>query len=119
MLASCQSVLCGDGGTGVGEGSGREGFGGDAGFAQAQVCLMEHAHDAVVTASVAAATTSLYARAGINLQETFRQATGASSLTRRRRGGRGRGALAVPAPRAIIGLFFYSCPPDPCPEPSF
>ena len=50
---------------------------GHAGFAQAQVCLMEHAHDAVVTASVAAATTSLYARAGINLQETFRQATGA------------------------------------------
>ena len=31
VLASCQSVLCGDGGTGVGEGSGREGFGGDAG----------------------------------------------------------------------------------------
>ncbi len=55
----------------------KHGFEGDAGFAQAQVCLMEHAHDAVVTASVAAATTSLYARAGINLQETFRQATGA------------------------------------------
>ena len=55
----------------------KHGFEGDAGFAQAQVCLMEHAHDAVVTASVAAATSSLYARAGISLQETFRQATGA------------------------------------------
>ncbi|EOD18706.1 carboxylyase [Emiliania huxleyi CCMP1516] len=59
----------------------KHGFEGDAGFAQAQVCLMEHAHDAVVTASVAAATTSLYARAGINLQETFRQATGAPPRT--------------------------------------
>jgi len=39
---------------------------------------MEHANanDAVVTASVAAATTSLYGRAGINLHETLRRATG-------------------------------------------
>ena len=47
---------------------GRHGFAGDAAYAQAQVALMDHAHDAVVTASVAAATTNLYARAGINLQ---------------------------------------------------
>ena len=47
------------------------GFAGDAGYAQAQVCLMEHANDAVVTASVAAATANLYARAGINLQEAM------------------------------------------------
>jgi len=52
------------------------GFGGDAGYAQAQVCLMEHAADAVVTASVAAATTTLYARGGINLQEALQQAMG-------------------------------------------
>lgn len=39
-----------------------------------QVCLMEHANDAVVTAAVAAATAGLYARAGINLHEAFRQA---------------------------------------------
>jgi len=50
------------------------GFAGDAGFAQANVCLMEHAGDAVVTASVASATNSLYARAGINLQEVMQQA---------------------------------------------
>ncbi len=39
-----------------------------------QVCLMEHAGDAVVTASVAQATTNVYARAGINLQEALRAA---------------------------------------------
>ena len=54
-------------------------FEGDGGFAQAQVCLMEHAADAVVTASVAAATTQLYARAGINLQEALRAATSPGS----------------------------------------
>lgn len=54
----------------------KHGFEGDQGYAQAQVCLMEHAGDAVVTASIAAATTNLYARAGINLQEALRQATG-------------------------------------------
>ena len=54
----------------------RHGFEGDAGYAQAQVCLMEHAADAVVTASIAAATTNIYARAGINLQEALRQAAG-------------------------------------------
>lgn len=54
----------------------RHGFSGDAGYAQAQVCLMEHAADAVVTASVAAATTNLYARAGIDLHESLRRATG-------------------------------------------
>ena len=42
----------------------KHGYTGDAGYAQAQVCLMEHAADAVVTASVAAATTNIYARAG-------------------------------------------------------
>ena len=51
-----------------------QGYPGDAGYAQAQVALMDHANDAVVTASVAAATTSLYARAGINLQEALKQA---------------------------------------------
>ncbi len=51
----------------------RHGYDGDAGYAQAQVCLMEHAGDAVVTASIAAATTNLYARAGINLQQALRQ----------------------------------------------
>lgn len=51
----------------------KHGFAGDAGYAQAQVCLMEHASDAVVTASVAAATANLYARAGINLQEALMQ----------------------------------------------
>ena len=35
-----------------------------------------HANDAVVTASVAAATTALYARAGINLQAAIQQAMG-------------------------------------------
>ena len=53
----------------------KHGFAGDAGYAQAQVCLMEHAADAVVTASIAAATNNVYARAGINLQEVLRQAT--------------------------------------------
>jgi len=57
----------------------RHGFEGDAGYAQAQVCLMEHAGDAVVTASIAAATNNLYARAGINLQEALRGAMGGSS----------------------------------------
>ena len=42
----------------------------------AQVCLMEHAEDAVVTASIAAATTQLYARAGINLHEAVTKAAG-------------------------------------------
>mmetsp|Transcript_13908 Transcript_13908/g.27200 ORF Transcript_13908/g.27200 Transcript_13908/m.27200 type:complete len:274 (-) Transcript_13908:326-1147(-) len=55
----------------------KHGFSGDSGYAQAQVCLMEHAHDAVVTASVAAATTNLYARAGINLNAAFKQMGGA------------------------------------------
>ena len=54
----------------------KAGYDGDAGYAQAQVCLMEHANDAVVTASVAAATTALYARAGINLQAAIQQAMG-------------------------------------------
>ena len=54
----------------------RYGFEGHAGYAQAQVCLMEHAGDAVVTASIAAATTNLYARAGIDLQAALRQAGG-------------------------------------------
>lgn len=81
----------------------RHGYAGDAGYAQAQVrrsldrlhsvlvfstwpsdelhlppqvCLMEHANDAVVTAAVAAATTALYARAGINLHESLRQVVG-------------------------------------------
>lgn len=47
----------------------RHGFKGDGGYAQAQVCLMEHAFDAVVNASVSAATNALYIRAGINLQQ--------------------------------------------------
>lgn len=51
----------------------RHGYEGDSGYAQAQVALMEHAGDAVVTASMAAATTNLYARAGINLQEALQQ----------------------------------------------
>jgi hypothetical protein len=50
----------------------RYGFEGDAGYAQAQVCLMDHATDAVVTASIAAATNNVYACAGINLQEVSR-----------------------------------------------
>tara|TARA_B100000513_G_C11890180_1_gene182091 strand:- start:1356 stop:1463 length:108 start_codon:yes stop_codon:yes gene_type:complete len=33
---------------------------------------MDHAADAIVTASVAAATTALYARAGINLQQALK-----------------------------------------------
>jgi hypothetical protein len=37
---------------------------------------MEHAGDAVVTASIAAATTNLYARAGFNLHEALRQMGG-------------------------------------------
>ena len=49
----------------------RYGYEGDAGYAQAQVCLMDHAADAVVTASIAAATNQIYARAGINLQEVI------------------------------------------------
>ena len=49
----------------------KQGFAGDAGFARANVCLMEHAGDAIVTASVAAATNALYAKAGINLQEVM------------------------------------------------
>ena len=49
----------------------KHGFEGEAGYAQVQVCLMEHAADAVVTASIAAATTQIYARAGINLQEAL------------------------------------------------
>ena len=52
----------------------RHGFTGDAGYAQAQVCLMEHATDAVVSASIAAATNNVYARAGIDLQAALRQA---------------------------------------------
>lgn len=56
-----------------------QGYPGDAGFAQAQVAMMEHANDAVVTASVAAATTNLYARAGIDLQDALRQAAGGGS----------------------------------------
>ena len=55
---------------------GRYGFEGDSGYARAQVCLMEHAGDAVVTASIAAATSSLYARAGIDLQAAMRQSVG-------------------------------------------
>ena len=54
----------------------KHGFSGDAGYAQAQVCLMEYASDAVVTASIAAATTNIYSRAGINLQEALKSATG-------------------------------------------
>lgn len=54
----------------------RHGFEGDAGYAQAQVCLMEHAADAVVTASVGAATNNVYARAGIDLQQALMKATG-------------------------------------------
>jgi len=57
----------------------KHGYPGDAGFAQAQVAMMEHANDAVVTASVAAATTNLYARAGIDLQDALRQAAGGGS----------------------------------------
>ena len=54
----------------------RHGYEGDAGYAQAQVALMEHATDAVVTASIAAATTNLYARAGFNLQAELLKAAG-------------------------------------------
>ena len=57
----------------------RHGYEGDAGYAQAQVCLMEHAGDAVITAPIAAATTNLYARGGINLQAALQQATGGGS----------------------------------------
>mmetsp|Transcript_15519 Transcript_15519/g.40094 ORF Transcript_15519/g.40094 Transcript_15519/m.40094 type:complete len:266 (-) Transcript_15519:238-1035(-) len=57
----------------------RHGFEGDGGYAQAQVCLMDHATDAVVTASIAAATTNLYARAGIDLQSALRQAVSGDS----------------------------------------
>lgn len=53
----------------------KHGFPGEAGYAQAQVCLMEHATDAVVTASIAAATTNIYARAGIDLQQALMDAT--------------------------------------------
>ena len=42
---------------------------------QANVCLMQHAADAVVSASVAHATNTLYARAGINLAEVMQRAT--------------------------------------------
>ena len=52
------------------------GFHGAEGFAQAQVCLMAHASDAVVTAPVAAAMFTLYARGGIGLVAALRQATG-------------------------------------------
>ena len=54
----------------------RHGFSGPEGFAQAQVCLMSHASDAVVTASVAAAMQNLYTRGGIDLVAALRQATG-------------------------------------------
>lgn len=54
----------------------RYGFEGDAGYAQAQVALMEHASDAVVTASIAAATSNLYARGGIDLQQALQTAAG-------------------------------------------
>lgn len=54
----------------------RHGFDGADGFAKAQVCLMAHAADAVVTASVAAATQSLYTRGGIDLVAALRQAAG-------------------------------------------
>ena len=54
----------------------KHGYMGSSGYAQAQVCLMRHSGDAVVTASIAAATTNLYARAGINLQQALMQATG-------------------------------------------
>eukprot|EP00966_Prymnesium_polylepis_P117013 2703908-Prymnesium_polylepis.1 len=54
----------------------RHGFEGAEGFAQAQVCLMAHAADAVVTASVAAATQNLYSRGGIDLVAALRQAAG-------------------------------------------
>ena len=54
----------------------RHGYSGTEGFAQAQVCLMEHAADAVVSASVATATHNLYARAGIDLVSALRGATG-------------------------------------------
>jgi hypothetical protein len=56
----------------------RHGFTGPEGFAQAQVCLMAYAADAVVTASVATATQHLYARAGIDLVAALRNATGAT-----------------------------------------
>ena len=52
----------------------KHGYKGEAGFAQANVCLMQYAADAVVTASVAAATNALYARAGINLAEAMQRA---------------------------------------------
>ena len=53
----------------------RHGFEGAAGFAQAQVCLMAHAQDAVVTSPIATATHNLYARAGIDLVAALRNAT--------------------------------------------
>jgi hypothetical protein len=52
------------------------GYEGDAGYAQAQVCLMDHATDAVVSAPIAAATSAVYMRAGINLQAALMQAMG-------------------------------------------
>ena len=53
----------------------KHGYAGEQGFAQANVCLMQHAADAVVSASVAHATNTLYARAGINLAEVVQRAT--------------------------------------------
>ena len=53
----------------------QHGYKGEQGFAQANVCLMQHAADAVVSASVAHATNTLYARAGINLAEVMQRAT--------------------------------------------
>ena len=53
----------------------KHGYAGEQGFAQANVCLMQHAADAVVSASVAHATNTLYARAGINLAEVMQRAT--------------------------------------------
>lgn len=57
----------------------KHGFAGDEGYAQAQVCIMEHATDAVVTGSIAAATTNFYARAGINLQQALHEAASATT----------------------------------------
>mmetsp|Transcript_28000 Transcript_28000/g.69558 ORF Transcript_28000/g.69558 Transcript_28000/m.69558 type:complete len:252 (+) Transcript_28000:1-756(+) len=58
---------------------GTHGFRGAEGFAQAQVCLMAHASDAVVTAALASAMQNLYARAGIDLMAALRQATTAAT----------------------------------------
>merc|ERR1712046_68848 len=52
------------------------GFKGAEGFAQAHFCLMSHASDAVVTASVAAAVQNLYTAAGIDLVAALRQTSG-------------------------------------------